>query len=186
MFQQPAENTGEKVPMAELVGSLVLITVREVRQGITTQFGEKEAVACDVHVLQGAHAGDEYENALIFQGALIGALKHAAGGDPVLGRVGLGVKKPGQNAPYVLNPFSEQDAQIATAWIASRMQQPAPAGPQTAAAATPAAAANPSQTTPAAQSVLPASGNTPAGMDPAVFAGLPPEVQELLKQQAAA
>lgn len=165
MFQQPAENTGEKVPMAELVGALCLIYVREVRQGVTTQFGEKEAVACNWHVLDGPKTGEVYEDALIFQGALIGSLKGAAGGDPVLGRIGLGVKKPGQNAPYVLSPFTAQDAVLATAYI-QRLPQPF----QAPAATSPAAAAAP----PAAAPVPPAVTLDLSSLDPAVI--------ELLKQ----
>ena len=105
MFQQPSE-AGDKVPVAELINSLVLIWVREHRTGITTTFGEKDAVACDVHVLDGAHGGEVFDNALLFQGGLIGSLKSAAGGDPVLARIGVGVGKPGQNPPYILQPFT--------------------------------------------------------------------------------
>ena len=166
MFQQPVENTGEKVPMAEVVGSLCLIYVKEVRQGVTTQFGEKEAVACNWHVLDGIKANEVYEDALIFQGALIGSLKGAVGGDPVLGRIGLGVKKPGQNAPYVINPFTAQDAVIATAYIQRLPQafQAAPTSP--VAAAAPAAAAAP----------------VPPAVD---LSTLDPSVIELLRQSGA-
>src|SRR5580698_7898589 len=121
MFQQPQEASGEKVPMAEIVGSLSLIYVKDHRTGITTVHGEKDAVACDWHVMMGNHAGETFDNALIFQGALIGSLKGAVGGDPVLGRIGFGVGKPGQNPPYILQPFTAQDAAIATAWITQRM-----------------------------------------------------------------
>ena len=94
MFQQPSAAGGDKVPVPELVGSLVLIYVREYRTGIVTSFGEKDAIACDVHVLDGPKGGEVFDNALLFQGALIGSLRAAVSGDPVLARIGQGVAKP--------------------------------------------------------------------------------------------
>src|SRR6185437_4455375 len=105
MFQQPSQ--GDRLDMKDIVGSLILVWVRDYREGIVTPFGEKDAVACDVHVLDGAKGGEKFENTLIFGGALIGSLRSAAGGEPVLGRVGQGVSKPGQNAPWVLNPYTD-------------------------------------------------------------------------------
>jgi hypothetical protein len=187
-FQQPSPG-GDKVPMAELVNSLVLIWVRDYRQGVVTSFGEKDAVACDVHVLDGPHGGEIFDNALLFQGALIGSLKPAVGGDPVLARVGQGVAKPGQNAPWILNPFTDADAQTAMGYI-QRMkppvQQPAAAAPDP----TPAAAAAPAAATPSPAAASPTTANVPAnlpnGMTAEAFAALPAEVQELIRQSVAA
>ena len=180
MFQQPSA-AGEKVPVAELVNSLVLIWVREYRTGITTVYGEKDAVACDVHVLDGPKTGEVYDNALLFQGALIGSLRPAAGGDPVLGRFGVGLGKPGQNAPYVLNPFTVQDAVTATAYI-QRMPKPFQA-PAAAATPTPAAAAAPVAATHSPAAASPAPVNQPAAPPAAIdISSLPPEVVELLRQ----
>lgn len=182
-FQQPSAG-GDKVPVAELVGSLVLIYVRDYRQGITTVHGEKDAVACDVHVLDGPKGGEIFDNALLFQAALIGSLKPASGGDPVLARVGVGIGKPGQNPPFVLNPFTDADAQVAMGYI-QRMPKPfqpaaaAPAAPAAASAATAPAAANPAP--PAA-----APAGLPNGMTAAAFAALPLEVQELIRQSVPA
>lgn len=167
MFQQPSQ--GDRVNVAELVGSLVLIWVREVREGITTPYGEREAVACDVHVLDGPKGGEKFENALIFQAALIGSLRNAAGGEPVLGRFGQGVAKPGQSAPYILEPFTEQDAAVATGYI-QRMAKPF----QAPAATSPA---------PAAAASKPAAAPVPATT--VDISTLPPEVQELLRQTGA-
>lgn len=191
MFQQPSQG-GDKVPVAELTGNLVLILVREHRTGITTVHGEKDAVACDVHVLDGPQAGTVYDNALLFQGALIGALKPAVGGEPVLARIVQGTAKPGQNPPFILSPFTDQDVAIATPYWqqvqARQFQPPATqqaqqAGPANGAA--PAAAATPS---PAASSASAngAPAGLPNGMTPEAFAQLPPEVQELIRQSAAA
>jgi len=154
--------------------------VREYKTDITTTFGEKDAVACDVHVLDGPKANEVYDNALLFQGALVGSLKFAAGGDPVLGRIGVGVAKPNQNAPWILIPFTDADAVLATAYVA-RMPKPfqapaaAPAVPTPAAAPPVAAVPSPAAASPAAAS--------PAAPAPAVnWAALPAEVQELLRQ----
>jgi hypothetical protein len=140
MFQQPSK--GDQVDMNDLIGSLALFWVREVREGITTPYGDKEAVACDIHVLDGPKGGEKFENALVFQGALIGSLRNAAGGEPVLARVGQGVSKPGQKPPFVLQPFTDADAAVATNYIRG-MPPPfqAPASNGTPAPAAPAAAA---------------------------------------------
>ena len=194
-FQQPAQG-GDRLPdMQELIGSLVLIKVIEYRPGILTQaYGEKDAVACDVHVLDGPHGGEVFSNTLLFQGALIGSLKPAAGGQPVLARLGQGTAKPGQNAPYVLNPFTEQDAAFAGPYWASvqakAFQAPAAAAPDPWAAQQ--AAAAPVPTAAAAPPAAPASAAFPAAVTPAAapvngmtqqaFDALPKAVQELLRQ----
>jgi hypothetical protein len=160
MFQQPSQ--GDQVKVAELVGSLILVWVREFREDITTTFGPADAVACDIHVLDGSKGGEKFENTLVFQKALIGSLRNAVGGEPVLGRIGQGVAKPGQSAPYILQPYTDADAALATGYL-QRMTKPFQA-PNGNGHATPAAAA-------------------PAGdVD---YSTLPPEVQELLKQSGA-
>ena len=186
MFQQPSQG-GDKVPFAEMIGALALIVVREHRAGITTTFGEKDAVAADVHVIDGQHGGEVFDNALIFQGALIGALKSAAGGDPVLARIGQGTAKPGQNPPFILTPFTEADVPAATAywtaWQARQFQAPAQqaaAPPVPPAAAAPVAAA----VIPSPAAASPATGN--GAMTAEQFAALPIEVQELLRQSGQA
>jgi hypothetical protein len=171
LFQQPSQ--GDRINMNEHVGSLALFYVHEVRQGITTPYGEKEAIECDVHILDGPRAGEDFMNSLIFQGGLIGSLRSAAGGDPVLARITQGVSKPGQQPPFILGEFTPADATVAETWIKTHkpgVQQPAN-GNGAAPAATPAA------TAPAA---IPAAAN---GVDPAVLAALPPEVQALLAQR---
>jgi hypothetical protein len=181
-FNQPAEG-GDKAPFPELVGALALFIVREYKTEVPTTFGDKDCVAADVHVIGypqasgviagGPHAGEVFDNALLFQGAIIGALKSFVGKGPVLGRIGLGVAKPGQKPPYTLNPFTQADgAAAAEYWAriqASQMQQPAQQAPvpQPAAAAAPAPAA--AYPYPAAAS--PATGNYPP--QPAQYAPAP-------------
>lgn len=180
MFQQPSQG-GDRIEMAGLVGSLVLVYVREYRDKVTTSFGESDAVAVDLHVLDGKHAGESFENSLLFQRALVGALRGAVGGDPVLGRIGQGVAKPGQSPAYILNPFTDADAALATAWINARPKFQAAGNGNTG--ATPAAAMT-TGATPAAAVTTTAPAN--GGMTAEAFAALPPEVQELLRQSAQA
>ena len=165
MFQQPSQ--GDKFDVGEHTGSLCLFFVHDVRQGINTSFGDKEAVACDVHVLDGKDAGEIYSDCLIFQGALIGSLRRAAGGDPVLARIGTGVAKPGQNAPYILPEFTTDDAVKAEAYLTERAKKFQSTGTGNGHAA-PAAAADPS----------PVNGLTTEQLK-----ALPPEVQALLAQR---
>ena len=165
MFQQPSQ--GDQVKIPDLLGCLVLIWVREIREGIQTPYGEKEAAAVDLHVLDGAKGGEKFLNALIFQGALIGSLRAAVGGDPVLARIGQGVAKPGQNPPYLLQPFTDADAALATGYI-QRMARPfQQAGNGQAAATAPSS---------------PSAASGPVTVD---ISTLPPEVQELLRQTGA-
>jgi hypothetical protein len=169
MFQQPSQ--GDQVKVAELTGSLVLIWALELREDVPTAYGPSDAIAVNIHVLDGGKGGEKFENTLLFQKALIGSLRSAIGGEPVLGRVGQGVAKPGQSAPYILQPFTDADAALATGYI-QRMAKPfqAPANPT---AAAPAAAP------PAPQAAPPGA---PTTVD---ISTLPREVQELLKQTGA-
>jgi hypothetical protein len=181
MFQQPSQ--GDQVKVAELLGSLVLIWAREYREDIQTTFGPSDAIAADVHVLDGPKGGEKFENTLIFQRALIGSLRSAIGGDPVLGRIGQGVGKPGQSPPFILQPYNQADAAVATGYI-QRMPKPFQAPANGGAAVTSPAAAPPANPTHAgAATPSPAASSASANPAPAVdFAALPPEVQELLRQ----
>jgi len=172
MFQQPSAG-GDKIPFDELTGALALFWVRDHLSGVPTPFGDKDPVRADVHILDGPQAGTVYDGSLIFQGALVGALKAAVGGDPVLARIGQGTAKPGQKPPFVLNPFTAADATAATAYI-QRMPKPfqAPANGHNGAA--PAAAS------PAAGP--PVNAAPAQAMTAEAFQLLPLEVQELLRQ----
>ena len=178
LFQQPSQ--GDKFDVSQHTGSLCLFFVHDVRQGISTPFGEKEAIACDVHVLDGPGAGEICENALIFQGALIGSLRSAVGGEPVLARITTGVAKPGQKPPFILAEFTAGDATTAEKYLTERAKRFQGTGPTTTApGATQAPAATASAATPA-----PANSNgAPAGT--VDISSLPPEVQELLRQTGA-
>lgn len=184
MFQQPRDS-GDKAPIAEMVGSLVLIVVREYRTGIITTLkpGGTDAVACDVHCLDGQHGGEVFTDALLFQGALVGSLKGAAGGEPVLGRIAQGIAKPSQNPPYILQPFTDADAAIAGPYWArvqsQQFQAPAPAAPPVQQQA-PAAAAYVPPAAPVAPPAAAPAIELPGGMLLDAYLNLQPEVQRVI------
>lgn len=180
MFNQPTQGSNFRV--ADHVGSLLLIYPREMREGISTSYGTADAIAADIHVLDGPDAPEVHENTLLFQKALIGSLRSAIGGEPVLARLGQGVAKPGQSAPYVLQQFSEQDAAVATAYVNNQPAAPAPAPqPQQQQAPAQTAAPEPQNQAPA-QPAAPAAPAQPQQAGTVDIASLPPEVQELMRQ----
>lgn len=144
-FSQPSAASDFRA--ADHIGHLLLVYVRELRVDIVTTYGTSDAIACDVVVLTDPAGPRREPGVLFFQKPLIGSLKNAIGKDPVLARLGQGVAKPGQSAPYILNPFNEQDAAFATQWLtsvggnpfqtASAIQQPAPVAPLPQAPAAP-------------------------------------------------
>ena len=101
----------DKLPLDELSGSLLLLDVHEQLDEIQTTFGPATPIRADVFVLDGAHKGDEYVNALIFPRVLIGQLRGSIGGK-VLGRLGKGQAKAGQSAPWKLDTATPADRVI--------------------------------------------------------------------------
>jgi len=102
--------------VAELDGRLVLIYVIELHEGMTTKYGVVDAISA--YVIELDPDQDEYDM-MIYGQALVDSLRAALGGLPVLGRVGRGTAEPGQSAPWILQPYTDDDAQFATGWIAA-------------------------------------------------------------------
>jgi hypothetical protein len=100
---------GDRLPLDELNGSLLLFTVDKVVADITTAHGVTDAVACSVAALDGTHKGEVFDDTLIFPKVLRGQLKQYVGGGRVAARLGQGEKKPGKNAPWILVPASDDD-----------------------------------------------------------------------------
>lgn len=125
-FADPASASGVK--WEDHNGALLLITPHTVETGVNTSFGSKDAVRADVAVLDGAHAGEEYPDVLIFPGVLIGQLRSQLG-KKVIGRLGQGVGKPGQKPPWKLIEATDADKQIGMAYLnKTQLATPAPAG----------------------------------------------------------
>lgn len=142
LFQQPSQPG--QFALKDYLGRLVLFTVHAHEADIQTAFGVSDAIRADVVVLDGADAPEEIADALIFGRAVVGSLKGNVG-QQVLARIGQGTARPGQSAPWVLNAYSDTDAQVATDYVtrkaAGGMKQPGPSGPT--AVPSPAAADSP-------------------------------------------
>ena len=138
-FAAPAA-AGGGFTVAEANGHLVVIEVESLETGVVTANGERDAIRATVHDID---AGETYEDSLIFPTVLVGSLRQRVG-EKVLGRIGQGVAKPGQNAPWVLNDASgdQAAATAASAYLAAYNSgqfaapadtaPPAPAAPATA------------------------------------------------------
>lgn len=113
-----------------LNGSLLLIEPAAVEEEISTVHGTSSAIRADVSVLDGDSKGEVYEDALIFPKVLQGQLRPRIG-QKVLGRLGQGVAKPGQSAPWTLNEATDQDKQVGTEFLNQRTssQTATPAAP---------------------------------------------------------
>ena len=120
-FGNPSSTQGIK--WADLKGALVLVTVHEVIPEMNTVHGTGSAVRADVAVLDGEHKGTEYDDTLIFPKVLQSQVKSQVGGK-VLGRVGQGMAKPGQSAPWTFSEATEADKVVGRAYLAEK--NPAP------------------------------------------------------------
>lgn len=109
-----------EVKFTEFLGELLLITPTEYIEDFETSFGTKDPVVADVVVL--SHKGTpEHKDVLIFQGSVIGALKpRIVTKRKMLGVLAKGEAKKGQAAPYVLDPPTDEQAQIARDYLAGR------------------------------------------------------------------
>lgn len=100
-------------------GSLLIVEPLSLESGIQTAFGTADAVKANVYALTGADTSDDYEECLIFPKVLAGQLRSQIG-KKVVGRLGQGTAKPGQSAPWVLDPATPEDIEKAQAWMAKR------------------------------------------------------------------
>lgn len=138
-FAQPAASGGSGWKAGEHENHLHLITPHEYIASMPTSMGETAAVRADITILDGPNAGETYSDQLIFQKVLVSALRSSAGtGQKILGRLGRGLAKPGQTAPYVLQPYTDADAALAKAFLTGN--KPAPATATAAPAPAPAQA----------------------------------------------
>lgn len=120
-FDAPASG----VKVTEFEGALLLLKPTEYREGISTAFGDADAVVCDLTVLDGPKAGQEHPGTLIFQRALQGQLRPKVGtGRMVLGRLGRGVAKAGQSAPWILGDPTDADKTLARNHLNNTAQAP--------------------------------------------------------------
>lgn len=116
MFDSPA--SGVKITTFE--NELLLVTPKEFREQQPTSFGPADFIEADITVLDGQHKGEQHSAVRMFQKQLIGQLRPKVGtGRMVLGRLGKGVAKAGQSAPWVLSDPTDADKGIARQHLAA-------------------------------------------------------------------
>lgn len=115
-FKDPGTG-GDKLPLDELEGCLLLVDVHEHDADFETTFGRTGMVRANVAVLDGTRKGERFDDTLIFPRVLQSQLRGSVG-EQVLGRLGKGKAKPGQSAPWQLAPASAEDRAIAERYVA--------------------------------------------------------------------
>jgi len=131
-FVKAAPASGS-ISWEDLKGRLLLVEPLEVlADPIATTNGEQTGVVrANVSVLDGDEAGTVYEETLIFPKVLKNQTKNRVGA-MVLGRLGQGQKKPGQNAPWILEDYTEADLAVGTEFLnkrqAAKLGAPAASG----------------------------------------------------------
>jgi hypothetical protein len=121
-FGGPAERSDFK--LADHVGALLLITPKSLEEGIETTFGEADAIKADVVVLtnnKGKALDEPVEETgvLIFQRVVIGQLTDLIGIRRALGKIGTGVAKKGQSAPFLIEQPDDDDKALAREYLAT-------------------------------------------------------------------
>jgi hypothetical protein len=80
-----------------------------------------------VAILDGAHKGETFPDALIYPKGLQSQTRPLVG-QKVLGRVTQGNAKPGQAPPWLLATATAEDVKVAEAYVANGSAEPDPAG----------------------------------------------------------
>jgi hypothetical protein len=115
-FSDPGTGGGDQLPLAELKGSLLLVTVIKETDEIETKFGPNTAIQANVAVLDGSLKGETFDDVLIFPRVLKGQLRGSIGGK-VLGRLGQGENKKG-NPPWQLAAATNDEKETGTKYLA--------------------------------------------------------------------
>jgi hypothetical protein len=99
-FAPPAASGG--IEMSDHHGHLVVIDVHGFEPGVATSNGVRDAVRVTFHDVT---ISQTTEDTLLFQRVLVNSLRPRVG-QKVLGVIGQGMAKPGQNAPWTLEDAS--------------------------------------------------------------------------------
>jgi hypothetical protein len=118
MFDAPI--TGGSIKPADVEGHLLVVEPLEYVTGMTTAFGESDAIRVTVHDIT---ASETHENVLWFPKALVGSLKLSVG-KRILAVMGKGTAKAGQSAPWILIDASSstEAVQAATVYLTGQVQ----------------------------------------------------------------
>lgn len=102
-----------------LNGALLMFEPTEYVQDLPTAISKpgepNPAIRANVHVVDGPHAGEYMENALIF-GAMIESLRTRLS-RRVLARLGQGTAKQGKSAPWTLIKATDEDRKAGKAYL---------------------------------------------------------------------
>lgn len=123
-FATPGAAGGGFKP-AEHVGELLLIDVKGIETGMVTVNGISNPARGDVVVLDGEHAGTEYDDTLIF-GKMLSSQLSSRVNQKVLGRLAQGKAKPGQSAPWVLEDPTDADRALGMKHLSKQVATAAP------------------------------------------------------------
>jgi hypothetical protein len=129
-FNDPGSG-GDQLPIRDLVGALLLVTVHEETAPIDTQYGPTTAIRADVAVLDGNHKSEVFADTLIFQRVLKAQLRESIGGK-VLGRLELKPNKKG-NDQFQLAAATEPEKDTGRkylVWLASQEPVTVPDEPE--------------------------------------------------------
>lgn len=130
-FAQPGIG-GDKFEAAKHNGHLLLFFPSAFRADVPTQNGTADCVDTKIVDLD---TGETLNDAKVWGKAMVPQLKGEVPDGMVLGRLGQGQGKAGNNPPWILHPHTEQDVAIAERYLAANPRnqfanpgaQPAPA-----------------------------------------------------------
>jgi hypothetical protein len=117
VFDNPGTTTA--LDLKELNGRLLLLKPTRVEIGVSTTLGPKDVTVADVHTLDGP-SPEVFGEAFVWPKVLQAQLRSTVGtGRYVLGRLGQGVAKPGQSAPWVLSDPTDAERESARKYLAA-------------------------------------------------------------------
>jgi hypothetical protein len=115
-FHDPAAG-GDNLDLHSVDGALLLFTVSDDQPNeMPTKFGPAIPARADVAVLDGPHKGDIYSDVLVFPKVLSRSLRPHAG-KLVIGRLGHGVAKNGQDPPWTLTPATDAEKETGRKYL---------------------------------------------------------------------
>jgi hypothetical protein len=128
----------------EHLGHLLVVQVQDVKRGVETEYGARDCIVADVHVIDPAGSvAMTYEEAWLFGTVLFSQLGKKKG-RTVLGVFEQGEKRPGKKAPWRLADPTDAQEELALRAMTSRPdradEQPAQEPQQPAREPQPAAA----------------------------------------------
>lgn len=118
-FESGAPTSNHKIASDE--GELVLITPTGLERDIVTEYGPSDAIKADLVVInmKKPTKSEEHRAILIFQKVLRSQLEPFINKRRVLGRVGRGVAKGSQDAPFIIVDPTDEDKVAAREYLAS-------------------------------------------------------------------